>query len=92
MGFFRRLFGRPKSDSFSEKRLKPRLSCAISTELSDAWGNTWNCKIIDMSEGGLGITTSARLRMGSLVKIIKPAVSTEVVWALENKAGLRIVK
>ncbi len=68
------------------------MSCAIATEFSDAVGNTWSCKIVDISENGLGITTSARLRMGHPVNIIRPAVAAEVVWAAENKAGLRIVR
>ncbi|HTZ18077.1 MAG TPA: PilZ domain-containing protein [Dissulfurispiraceae bacterium] len=92
MGIFRSLFKRPQSDSFCEKRLRPRLNCAIATEFSDAGGNTWSCKIVDMSESGFAITTAARLRMGSHVNIIRPAVSTEVVWTVENKAGLRILR
>jgi hypothetical protein len=92
MGIFGSLFKKPQSDSYYEKRRRPRLSCAIATEMSDERGNTWSCKIVDMSESGFGIITSARLRMGNLVNISRPTVSTEVVWAAENKIGLRIVR
>ena len=92
MGILSNLFRRPQSDTYSEKRLRPRFSCAITTDCSDSRGNTWNCKIMDMSESGFGITTVARLSMGTLVNIVRPEVATKVVWATENKAGLRILR
>ena len=92
MGILGSLFKRQQSDTYYEKRRRPRLNCAIATEFTDAKGYVWSCKIVDMSESGFGITTSARLRMGNAVNITRPCVLTEVVWAAENKAGLRIVR
>jgi hypothetical protein len=92
MGIFSTLFKKPQSDTYYEKRRRPRLNCAIATEMSDERGNTWSCKIVDMSENGFRIVTNARLRMGNAVNIIRPAVSAEVVWAMDSKAGLRILK
>jgi len=90
MGLFHNLFG--KRRSYYEKRIKPRLSCAISTEMVDSKGRTWSCKIVDMSESGFGIITSASLSLGSTLNIIKPGIQTEVVWVRENRAGLRALK
>ena len=92
MGILDGLFKKRQSDAYSEKRHRPRLSCAIATELTDPKGDVWSCKIVDMSESGFGITTGARLRMGHEVNIIRPSVEARVVWAADNKAGLRIVR
>jgi len=42
-----------------------------------------------MSENGFGITTGANLRIGNTLTIVRPCVEAKVVWADENKAGLR---
>jgi hypothetical protein len=44
-----------------------------------------------MSENGFGITTGADLRIGNTLTIVRPSVEAKVVWADENKAGLRII-
>lgn len=92
MGIFGNLFKKETEASFREMRVRPRLYCAIPTEFIDARGNTWSCKIVDMSESGFGIRTCAQLKMGNSVNIIRPCVEAEVVWARNNRAGLRIVK
>jgi hypothetical protein len=92
MGIFKSLFKRQQSNTYYEKRHRPRLNCVIPTEFTDVTGNTWSCNIVDMSESGFGITTSAKLRMGNTVNITRPSVLTKVVWAGDNKAGLRIVR
>ena len=92
MGILGSLFKKQQPDSFYEKRRRPRLNCAIATEFTDVKGSTWSCKIVDMSESGFAITTSASLHMGNEVNIVRPSVSAEVVWAADNKVGLRIVK
>jgi len=61
------------------------------TEFADPRGNTWSCKIVDMTESGFGIATDARLSMGNTVDIIRPSVVARVVWVGDNKAGLRII-
>jgi hypothetical protein len=45
-----------------------------------------------MSESGFGISTGARLRMGHEVNIIRPSAEARVVWAMDNKAGLSIIR
>ena len=92
MGVWDRFFKKPQEDTYCEKRRRPRLDCAVVTEFADPRGNTWSCKIVDMSESGFGIATSARLSMGNTVNIIRPAVEAKVVWVGDNKAGLRIIR
>jgi hypothetical protein len=92
MGVWDRFFKKPQEDIYHEKRRRPRLDCSVVTEFADPRGNTWSCKIVDMSESGFGITTGARLRMGHEVNIIRPSVEARVVWAADNKAGLRIIR
>jgi len=94
MSFLSSLFNKKKSDetSYYEKRTKPRHECAIPTELIDSAGKLWGCRIVDMSESGFGIITTASLARGSALSIVKPSILAEVVWARENKAGLRAIK
>jgi hypothetical protein len=92
MGIFSSLFKKKTEDTYYEKRRKPRHSCAIPTELVDGVGKTWSCRIIDMSENGFGIITPASLQRGSIMNILKPSIMAEVVWARENKVGLRAMK
>jgi hypothetical protein len=91
MGLFRSIFKKRAEDSYCEKRRRPRLDCSVSTEFTDARGNTWSCSIVDMSEDGLGITTGAHLRIGNTLNINRPCVEAKVVWTGENKMGLRII-
>jgi hypothetical protein len=92
MSLLESLFGKQQEVSYSEKRHRKRIRCAVVTELADKRGETWSCKIVDMSESGLGILTSARLIMGTTVNLFRPSVEAEVVWAGENKAGLKIIR
>jgi hypothetical protein len=62
------------------------------TEFADPRGNTWSCKIVDMSETGFGVATGARLTAASTVNFIHPSVEAKVVWVGDNKAGLRIIR
>jgi hypothetical protein len=91
MGLLQNIFGKRTEDSYYEKRRRPRLDCSVSTEFTDDRGKTWSCKIVNMSESGLGITTGAHLRMGNTLNIIRPSVEAKVVWSDSNKAGLRII-
>ena len=92
MGIIKSLFKTRQPDTYYEKRRRPRLNCSIATEFTDAKGYKWSCKIVDMSESGFAITTSAKLGLGHVVNITRPCVSTEVVWATDSKAGLRIAR
>jgi hypothetical protein len=91
MGFFGDLF-KKQNGSYYEKRNRPRLSCAIPTEMMDPKGKLWGCKIVDMSENGFGIITTASLKLGSTLNILKPSIQTQVVWIKDNRAGLRAVR
>lgn len=91
MGLLRSIFKKRDEDSYYEKRRRPRLDCSVSTEFTDSRGMNWSCRIVNMSENGLGITTGAHLRIGNTVSIIRPCVETKVVWTAEKKAGLRII-
>ena len=92
MGIWGSLFKKRQQDAYCEKRRQPRLKCAVVTEFADPKGNTWSCKIVDMSESGFGIATGARLTTGSVVNCIQPSVEAKVVWVGDNNAGLRIIR
>lgn len=92
MSFLKSIFKKKEDMTYYEKRLKARHACAIPTELMDSAGKLWSCKIVDMSESGFGIITPASLKRGSSLNIVKPSIVAEVVWARENKAGLRAIK
>jgi len=92
MGLMNKYFGNKQAVSYGEKRRRERVRCAVVSELADTRGDKWSCKIVDVSESGLGILTSAQLMMGTKVNIFRPSVEAEVVWAGENKAGLRIIR
>jgi hypothetical protein len=92
MGLLKSIFKKKEEAVCYEKRLKPRHACAIPTELIDSVGKLWSCKIVDMSESGFGIITPASLKKGGSLSIVKPSIIAEVVWARENKAGLRAIK
>ena len=88
----RNIFSKRDVASYNEKRRRNRTMCSLVTEFTDTKGGTWSCRIVDMSESGLGILTSARLMMGTTVNILSPTVEAEVVWTMENKTGLRIIR
>jgi len=94
MSFLSALFGRIKSEDVIqyEKRREPRHPYIINTEMLDASGKRWSCRIVDMSERGLGISTPARLPVGSSINIIKPNIMAQVLWAKDNRAGLKPIK
>jgi|WetSurMetagenome_2_1015567.scaffolds.fasta_scaffold00682_8 hypothetical protein len=94
MSFLSSLFGRKKTKDtiHNEKRLEPRQPFEINTDLLDSSGKRWSCKIVDMSERGLGISTPALLLRGSYLSIIKPYILVEVLWSKDNRAGLRLLK
>jgi hypothetical protein len=94
MGFLTELFRRNRTGSVIhyEKRREPRHTSEIHTDLLDASGRRWSCKIVDMSQCGFGISTRAGLSIGSYVSIIKPYIPAEVLWSKGNNAGLKIIK
>ena len=92
MGILNALFKKRIANTHHEKRGKPRYTCAIPTELMDAAGRIWGCRIVDISETGFSIVSPASLNKGSIMNILKPSIVAEVVWAHDNKAGLRAVR
>ncbi|MGO9377206.1 MAG: PilZ domain-containing protein [Dissulfurispiraceae bacterium] len=86
---------------FSLKRIKPfpgnkrrqqRSSCDVTAEFADSGRNMYSCKIVDISESGIGIVASTNLVVGNVINITRPAIEAEVIWALDYKAGLRILR
>jgi hypothetical protein len=92
MGMWGSFFKKQQKDIYPEKRHRPRLKCAVTTEFTDPKGNVWSCQIVDMSESGLKVSTSAQLATGNTVNIIRPSAEAKVVWIEDDKAGLRIVR
>ena len=87
-----RFIKRQRKDFACEKRHRSRRRCAVTAEFADPEGNIWDCEIVDISESGLSVATSAQLAMGNTVNIVRPAVEAKVVWIEDNKAGLLIIR
>ena len=81
-----------KMDNDGERRRRPRIKCAVVTRLTDNRGAAWSCKIIDFSEKGLCISTSASLNAGNIINVSRPAIEAKVIWSTDNRAGLTIVR
>ena len=92
MSMWDTFFKRHHKDFSCEKRHRSRRRCTVAAEFTDLKGNVWNCEIVDMSESGLSVATSAQLAMGNTVNIIRPSVEAKVVWVEDNKAGLSIIR
>jgi len=94
MSFISSLFTRTKTEDMicHDKRHKPRYACEVDTELTDSTGKKWKCRIVNMSESGLGISATVSLLRGDFLKISKPKITAEVVWAKDDRLGLRPVK
>jgi hypothetical protein len=74
----------------NEGRSCPRLRCKYITECWDDDGNRWACKIVDISERGLGIVISATLHIGNILNITDPKTRARVVWIDKGRIGLRV--
>jgi|WetSurMetagenome_2_1015567.scaffolds.fasta_scaffold00091_14 hypothetical protein len=94
MSFLSQVFSAHKTENviYDKNRRKTRYKCAINTKLTDSNGNVWSCKIVNMSETGIGISTAAPLLIGSCVSIVQPSITGEVVWLKDNKVGIRPTK
>jgi hypothetical protein len=91
MSFISSLFGSRKTEemTYRKNRRKQRHGCDISTELMDSAGRLWSCRIVDMSETGFGIKTTAPLSAGNCLNIIRPSIQAEVVWSRGDRSGLK---
>ena len=68
----------------------PRVDTRIDTFLTDSDGNRISVVVIDISQNGCRLETSAMLRIGEKVQIEVPKYGTfpaQVRWALGNEAG-----
>ena len=68
----------------------PRVDTRIETFLTDSDGNRMPVVVIDISQAGCRLETSAMLRIGEKVQIEVPKYGTfpaQVRWALGNEAG-----
>ena len=68
----------------------PRVDTRIGTFLTDSDGNRMPVVVIDISQNGCRLETSAMLRIGEKVQIEVPKYGTfpaQVRWALGNEAG-----
>jgi hypothetical protein len=75
---------------FAEDRIWPRLKCDFITECS-AFGVRWVCNIVDLSQRGLGIVSSAKLYKGDTVDISEPRTKAQVVWVEKGRVGLKVL-
>ncbi|HMK59903.1 MAG TPA: PilZ domain-containing protein [Dissulfurispiraceae bacterium] len=73
-----------------ELRAWSRVKCDLSTMISVPWGESWDCRIINMSGRGFGIITNAKLRAGDVVQILEPKTKAKVIWCNGNMAGLKV--
>jgi len=73
----------------AENRMWPRIKCDIDTHCV-AFPHQWPCKIIDLSERGMGIVSTMKLYKGALINIIDPRTKARVVWLRDNRIGLKI--
>ncbi len=90
MRFFESGISQRWDDPYDEERFWPRFKCKVNTQISDDSGAKWDCDIIDVSESGVCIVTSARLKRGKMVSIAEPMMKAGVVWVRNDKAGLMI--
>ena len=69
---------------------KPRVDTRIETFLTDSHGNRISVVVIDISQDGCRMETTAMLRIGEKVKIEVPkygSFDAQIRWALGNEAG-----
>ena len=68
----------------------PRVDTRIETTLTDSDGNQIQVVVIDISQVGCRLETTAMLRIGEKVQIEVPKYGTfpaQIRWALGNEAG-----
>jgi hypothetical protein len=76
--------------SFAENRLWRRYKCNIES-CCFSRERRWECKIVDLSERGMGIATTSSIKKGTIVNFTDPLTRAMVVWSAENRAGLKII-
>jgi hypothetical protein len=84
------LDNRMEQASVVENRMWSRLKCKIATQCFSS-EDRWSCIIVDLSERGLGIVSSAALKEEVVVNFNDPVTRAKVVWVAENSAGLKVI-
>ena len=79
-----------KQSSGVERRIWQRIQCDFPADCS-VNGNRWSCKIVDVSERGMGLVSPVKLNKGDMVNIEDPGTKARVVWADEGRAGLEFL-
>jgi len=73
-----------------ENRRWFRTKCDIET-CCESFRDQWPCKIVDLSDEGLGIVSTRALAAGDVVKFHEPRAVAEVVWSEGHRAGLKMI-
>ena len=76
--------------SFTESRLWRRYKCNVES-CCFSRAQRWSCKIVDLSERGIGITLTTTIKKGTIVNFTDPLTRAVVVWSADNRAGLKII-
>ena len=92
MGILGNRSRRRKQDFYHEKRRSERTKCVAAAKLADTSQSTSSFTIVDISESGVGIISSHNLEVSNVLHFTRPAMEAEVVWAVGNRAGLRIIR
>jgi hypothetical protein len=75
----------------AENRRWFRTKCDIETRC-DSVREQWPCKVVDVSQDGLGIVSTRKLSAGEVISLHEPRAIAEVVWSEGGRAGLKIKK
>jgi hypothetical protein len=73
-----------------ERRMCPRMKCEVDANFTTATYK-WPCKIVDVSEYGLGIIMTKNISRGVVVQFGEPPTKAEVVWKKESRVGLKLI-
>jgi hypothetical protein len=73
-----------------ENRIWRRSKCDIDTYCA-AFPKLWSCKIVDLSERGMGIVSTTNMYKGAVVNFTDLKAIARVVWTKDNRAGLKII-
>ena len=88
------LFGlrKGKHPELHERRRQERVLCLERVECKESSGLLIDCMIVNISERGLGLKCHNSLILNDKVSFISPAIEAVVIWTLDNKAGLGIIR
>jgi hypothetical protein len=74
-----------------DRRAHLRIEEHEMTSFVDESGEVHECAFVDLSAGGLRITTEAALYPGDVINFVSPAYSAVVCWVKGDKIGLRFI-